>query len=141
MAYYQQGELLKTGRVFLPTELPAAEHPALVPFGYFVENGRAIPQYTPGFPLLLAAASFVGLTFFVTPVVGLVSCILMFLLLRDLTDRWNCSGPDAHVGFFSHGGFWQHVAHERPRGRHRRDRRLLCLSPRPVAGLGVGAGL
>lgn len=46
--YYQQGELLKTGRVFLPTELSAAEHPALVPFGYFVENGRAIPSIPPG---------------------------------------------------------------------------------------------
>ncbi|MSU69208.1 MAG: hypothetical protein EXS39_00215 [Opitutaceae bacterium] len=86
--YYQQGELLKSGRVSLSTELPSAEYPALVPFGYFVERGRAIPQYTPGFPFLLAAGSLLGLTFFVTPFVGLGSCVLMFLLIRDLTDRW-----------------------------------------------------
>src|SRR5882724_9611119 len=85
--YYQQGELLKTGQVYLPTELPAADYTPLVPFGYIVEDGRTIPQYPPGYPLLLAAASFLGLTFFVTPFVGLVSCILMFRLVRDLTDR------------------------------------------------------
>jgi hypothetical protein len=86
--YYQQGELLKTGQVYLPTELPADDYHALVPLGYIVENGRAIPQYPPGFPLLLAAGSFLGLTFFVTPLIGLLSCILMFGLIRDLTDRW-----------------------------------------------------
>jgi hypothetical protein len=86
--YYQEGEQIRAGRVDLPTELPASEFPALVPFGYFVQNGHAIPQYTPGFPILLAAGSLLGLAFFVTSLVGLGSCILIFLILRDLTDRW-----------------------------------------------------
>ena len=85
--YYQQGELLKSGRVFLPTALPCDQFPAIVPFGYVVAGSHAVPQYTPGFPLLLAAASFAGLTFFVTPLVGLASCVLMFFLVRDFTDR------------------------------------------------------
>ncbi len=86
--YYQQGELLKTGRVFLPTELPCDQFPAIVPFGYVVVGSNAVPQYPPGFPLLLALGSYAGLAFFVTPFIGLVSCLLMFLLLRDFTDRW-----------------------------------------------------
>jgi hypothetical protein len=85
--YYQQGELLKTGRVFLPTELPVDQYPAIVPFGYVVMGSHAVPQYTPGFPLLLALGSFAGLTFFVTPLIGVLSCLLMFWLVRDLTDR------------------------------------------------------
>ena len=52
--YYQQGELLKTGRVFLPTAFPCDQFPAIVPFGYVVAGRHAVPQYTPGFPLLLA---------------------------------------------------------------------------------------
>ena len=86
--YYQQGELLKTGRVFLPTAFPCDQYPAIVPFGYVVAGSHAVPQYTPGFPLLLAAGSMAGLTFFVTPLLGLISCLLMFFLIRDFTDRW-----------------------------------------------------
>ena len=86
--YYQQGELLKTGHVYLPTELPCDQFPAIVPLGYVPTGAHAVPFYTPGFPLLLAAASYVNLTFFVPPLIGLISCLLIFLLIRDFTDRW-----------------------------------------------------
>jgi hypothetical protein len=89
--YYQQAELLKTGRVFLPTALPCDQFPAIVPFGYVLMGTHAVPQYTPGFPLLLALGSYAGLTFFVTPIIGLISCLLMFFLVRDLTDRWTAA--------------------------------------------------
>ena len=85
--YYQQAELLKHGHVFLATELPAEQFPAIVPFGYVLMGSHVVPQYTPGFPLLLALGSFAGLTYFVTPVIGLVSCLLIFFLIRDFTDR------------------------------------------------------
>jgi hypothetical protein len=98
--YYQEGQLLKTGRVFLPTELPPAQYPAIVPFGYGIVGGKGVPQYPPGYPLLLAAGGFVGLAFFVTPLVGLVSCGLMFLLIRDLTDRWVAAAFTLAWAFF-----------------------------------------
>lgn len=89
--YYQQAELLKTGSVYLPTALPPGEFPAIVPLGYMPIGVHAVPLYTPGFPLLLAAASFVKLTFFVPPLVGLASCLLIFFLIRDFTDRWTAA--------------------------------------------------
>jgi hypothetical protein len=87
--YYQEGLLFKAGRTTLPTELPAATFPSVVPFGFSVlADGRVVPQYPPGFPLLLAAASIFGLEFHLMPLIGLVSCLVLFQLIRDLTgDR------------------------------------------------------
>jgi hypothetical protein len=87
--YYQEGLLFKSGRATLPTELPAATYPSVVPFGYSVtEAGKVVPQYPPGFPLLIAAAAVFGLQFYLMPLVGLASCLVLFQLIRDLTgDR------------------------------------------------------
>lgn len=88
--YYQEGLLFKAGRTTLPVELSVKEFPAVVPLGYnATPDGRAVPQYPPGYPLLLAAAMTCGLEFYLMPLVGLASCLVLFALIRDLTgDRW-----------------------------------------------------
>ena len=88
--YYQEGLLFKSGRLTLPVELPADKFPAGVPLGFTaLPDGRVAPQYPPGYPLLLAAAATWGLEFQLMPLIGVASCLLMFVLVRDLTgDRW-----------------------------------------------------
>ncbi len=86
--YYQEGVLFRHGRVTLPTELPAAAYPAQAPLGFIVDRGRTISQYTPGYPVLLALAGLAGLDFYVTPLVGFLSCVLMFRIIRRRTDPW-----------------------------------------------------
>ncbi len=70
--YYQEGLLFKAGHITLPTELPAETFPAVVPLGFWVlDGGKVVPQYPPGYPLLIAAASVFGLEFYLMPLVGL----------------------------------------------------------------------
>lgn len=84
--YYQEGLLFRQGRVTLSTPLPAAEFPAQAPLGFIVHDGRTVPQYTPGYPLLLALAGLAGIQFYVTPLVGVLSFLLMFRIVRRRTD-------------------------------------------------------
>jgi hypothetical protein len=88
--YYQEALLLKSGRVTLPLELPVDEFPSVVPLGFnALADGRVVPQYPPGYPLLLAAAMVFHLEFYLMPLVGLASSLVLFGLVRDLTgDKW-----------------------------------------------------
>lgn len=87
--YYQEGLLFKAGRTTLSNPLPAETFPSVVPFGFSViAGGKVVPQYPPGFPLLIAAAAFFKLEFYLMALVGLASSLVLFLLIRDLTrDR------------------------------------------------------
>jgi hypothetical protein len=85
--YYQQAILLQAGKVFLPTALDVQDFPSIVPLGYAILDGRAVPQYPPGLPLLIALAGFLGLRTFTLPLLGVVSCVYMYLTCRDLSDR------------------------------------------------------
>jgi hypothetical protein len=85
--YYQQAILLQAGEVFLPTALDVREFPSIVPLGYAIFDGHAVPQYPPGLPLLLALAGLVGLRTFTLPLLGLVSCVYVYLTCRHLSDR------------------------------------------------------
>ncbi len=89
-AYFQEAVLLKSGRVTLPVELPVTEFPSAVPLGFnALADGRVVPQYPPGYPLLLAAAMVFHLEFYLMPLVGLASSLVLFGLVRDVTgDRW-----------------------------------------------------
>jgi asparagine N-glycosylation enzyme membrane subunit Stt3 len=89
--YYQEAQLLKQGRVLLPIELPIDAYPAAVPMGYMPVEDRAVPQYPPGYPVLLAVAGILNLEYFVTPLCGLLGCLLMFLVVRDLTEPWTAA--------------------------------------------------
>lgn len=84
--YYQEAVLFRQGRVTLPTPLPAAEFPAQAPLGFVVHDGRTVSQYTPGYPLLLALGGLAGLELYVTPLVGVLSFLLMFRIVRRRTD-------------------------------------------------------
>jgi hypothetical protein len=85
--YYAQSLLLKKGQVDMPVGVSAAEYPAIAPLSYFVKDGKVLPQYPPGYPLLMALAGFIGLEFYVTPILGILSIVLMYLLIKELTDK------------------------------------------------------
>lgn len=91
--YYQQALLLKNGHVSLETKLPASKYPAIAPLSFYAINGKVVGQYPPGFSLLMAAAGFAGLEFYVNPFLGVLSAVLMFLTIVALTanDKWTAS--------------------------------------------------
>ncbi len=86
--YYSLSLLLKQARVDLPVSLPPAQNPSIAPLSYFVRDGKVLQQYPPGYPLLMALTGFIGLEFYVNPILGILSIVLMFLLVKDLTDTW-----------------------------------------------------
>ena len=86
--YYEGSQLLKKGRVSMEMELDPAQYPAIAPLSYFVRDGKVLPQYPPGYPLLMAIAGIAGLEFYVAPLLGVLSVIVMFLLIKPLTERW-----------------------------------------------------
>jgi len=86
--YYAGSQLLKKGRVAMEVELNPAQYPAIAPLSYFVWKGKVLPQYPPGYPLLMAFAGFAGLEFYVAPILGVLSVVLMFLLIKPLSNRW-----------------------------------------------------
>jgi hypothetical protein len=81
--YYQLGQLFSEGSVFLPTRLPAVGQPALAPMGFSLNYaGHVVPNYPPGFPLFIAVGHLLRMPMLVTPFLGVVSCGLLYLLIR-----------------------------------------------------------
>lgn len=89
--YYQQALLLRQGKVFLPVEHDVQSYPALVPLGYFAAGDRAVPLFPPGLPLLLALGGMVELQFFVLPLLGVLSCVYVYLLCQEHCGRWGAA--------------------------------------------------
>lgn len=89
--YYQQAELLRQGKISLPLELPVGQFPSAAPGGYTAVGDLALPQYPPGFPPLIALAGIFHLQYFVTPVAGLLGCMLIFLILRESVSPWTAA--------------------------------------------------
>jgi len=85
--YYNEALLLKSGKVHMETGLNPSKYPCTAPLGYHVRDGKVVPQYPPGYPLLLAVGSFLGAEFYVNPLIGVLSVVVMFLLLLKLTDK------------------------------------------------------
>lgn len=85
--YYAEAQLFTQGHLDMPLELDVARYPAAAPLSYEVFNGRAVPQYPPGFPLMLAAGMLVGIEHFVTPLCALASVWLLYLLLIRRVSR------------------------------------------------------
>ncbi len=86
--YFQLGRLFGEGRVFLDVPFSSETYPSLVPLGFYAEGARIIPQYPPGYPLLLGIASWFGAELFVTPVAGVVSIALIYRAAREFAERW-----------------------------------------------------
>lgn len=89
--YYEQAASIRAARVHLPLEAQVAGYAAAVPFGYIPTESGALPQYPPGFPLLLALAGVVGGEFLVTPLLGALSGFLVFLILRRSVAPWTAA--------------------------------------------------
>jgi hypothetical protein len=86
--YLELGKLFSEGRVHLPLAFSAAEFPAVVPPGFTPgADGLVAPGYPPGFPLLLALGHLLGAPMLVAPVLGAVSCWLLFKLLHERIGR------------------------------------------------------
>lgn len=82
--YFQLGKLFSEGRIFLPLEFATEALKPLAPWGFRVDElGRAIPEYPPGFPLLLALGHLVRAPLWVTPCIGVASCWILWQLLRE----------------------------------------------------------
>jgi hypothetical protein len=86
--YYEEARLMKHGTVFLDTELPHEQFPAIIPLGFHSMGGRVVPQYPPGYPLLLAVFGLFDLEFFANSVMGLLSSLLLFLVIKEYTKPW-----------------------------------------------------
>lgn len=89
--YHQQGACIREGRLALPLEPAVAAFSSAVPFGYIPTDSGALPQYPPGFPLLLAVAGLAGGEFLVTPLLGALSGLLVFLILRRSVSPWTAA--------------------------------------------------
>lgn len=86
-AYYHQALLLKSGKVYLETNWDERDYPAVAPIGFYVRDGKSVPHFPPGYPLIMALFMFFGLEFFVTPLIGTLSFLVMFLIMRKFTGR------------------------------------------------------
>jgi hypothetical protein len=86
--YYAEAQLFTQGHLDMPLKLDVARYPAAAPLSYEACDGRAVPQYPPGFPLLLAAGMLVGVQHFVTPLCALLSVCLLYLLLIRRVSRF-----------------------------------------------------
>lgn len=89
--YHEQGAAIRDARVHLPLDAAVAGYAAAVPFGYVPTESGALPQYPPGFPLLLALAGLVGADLLVTPLLGALSGFLVFLILRRSVAPWTAA--------------------------------------------------
>ncbi|MBP0001978.1 MAG: hypothetical protein J7641_23795 [Cyanobacteria bacterium SID2] len=76
--YYSLALLLAKGKLTLPTLLDPVQFPAVAPLGYMADGDRVVPTYSPGYPFLMAIASFLNLESFVTPIVGALSIVLVY---------------------------------------------------------------
>lgn len=85
--YYAEAQLFTQGHLDMPLDLDVARYPAAAPLSYEAYNGRAVPQYPPGFPLLLAGGMLIGVEHFVTPLCAVLSVWLLYLLLIRRVSR------------------------------------------------------
>ncbi|HSQ35990.1 MAG TPA: hypothetical protein VLQ89_08365, partial [Candidatus Binatia bacterium] len=85
--YYAESLMFRQGRLTMAMTYPPAKYPAFAPLGFNPVGNRVIPQYPPGFPLLLALFGFLGLEFYVSALAGVVTILLLYLILRDAVSR------------------------------------------------------
>jgi hypothetical protein len=85
--YYAESLLFRQGQLTMKTTFPPAQYPAFAPLGFNAVGNKIIPQYPPGFPLLLALFGLVGLEFFVNALAGVLTILILYLILRDSVSR------------------------------------------------------
>jgi len=99
--YYAESLLFRQGQLTMkPTATQLQHLMAFTPLGFYASGNRMIPQYPPGFPLLLALFGFIGLEFFVNALVGVLTIWILYLLLKDMVDRGSALLVAALWAFF-----------------------------------------
>ena len=98
--YYELGHLLASGTVFIDLPQPVDLYPSIVPLGFVPAGVHALPQYPPGYPLLLAISSWFHGELFVTPALGVLSIGLIYLAAREFAERWLAMAVAATWAFF-----------------------------------------
>jgi hypothetical protein len=87
-AYYSQAQLLKSGQLHMETKADPDKYPSAAPLGYYVRDGKVVPHFPPGYPILMAIFGFAGLEFYVNPLLGALTFLLMFMILVKVTGRY-----------------------------------------------------
>jgi hypothetical protein len=85
--YYAESLLFRQGQLTMKTAYPPAQYPAFAPLGFYVAGDKIIPQYPPGFPLLMALFGLIGLEFYVNALAGVLTVLLVYLILRNSVSR------------------------------------------------------
>jgi hypothetical protein len=85
--YYAESLLFRQGQLTMKTAFPPARYPAFAPLGFNAVGNKIIPQYPPGFPLLLALFGLLGLEFFVNALAGVLTILILYLILRNSVNR------------------------------------------------------
>jgi hypothetical protein len=86
-SYLQQAVLLRSGHLYLETELNPRVFPAAAPLGYYTRNDKIVAQFPPGYPVLMALLGFFNLESYVTPLLGMLSFFLIFLIIKEFTNQ------------------------------------------------------
>jgi hypothetical protein len=83
-AYLFQAKLFTLGRLWAPSP----EFPAFFPAPWSVDlDGRLFTVFPPGWPMVLALGVAAGLPYFVNPVLGALSLLVMWHLWQELFDE------------------------------------------------------
>ncbi|MBN2400415.1 MAG: glycosyltransferase family 39 protein [Candidatus Aminicenantes bacterium] len=86
--YYAESLLFQQGQLTIKPTLTQSQHlVAFTPLGFYAVGNRMIPQYPPGFPLLLALFGLVGLEFFVNALCGVLTVLFLYLILKDIISQ------------------------------------------------------
>lgn len=86
--YYAEAQLFLQGHLDMPLKIDLNRYPCAAPLSYVALDGRAVPQYPPGFPLLLAAGMLAGTELFVPPLCAALSVWLLYLMLARRVSRF-----------------------------------------------------
>jgi len=85
--YYAESLLFRQGQLTMKTAFPPEQYPSFAPLGFYTVGNKIIPQYPPGYPLLLALFGFFGLEFFVNSFCGVLTILFLYLILKDIVSR------------------------------------------------------
>lgn len=85
--YYAESLLFRQGQLTMKTAFSPEQYPAFAPLGFYAVGNKIIPQYPPGYPLLLALFGLMGLEFFVNALCGVLTILILYLILKNSVGR------------------------------------------------------
>lgn len=85
--YYAESLLFRQGQLTMKTAFSPQQYPAFAPLGFYAMGNKIVPQYPPGYPLLLALFGLVGLEFFVNALCAILTILILYLILQNSVSR------------------------------------------------------